>query len=92
MPRIWVHAKPGSRNEGVELRPDGVWIVRVRAAAVDGKANERLCEVLAEHLGCRRSEVSVLSGTTSRRKLVEVPAELSFSPVAQKTSSPSPRK
>lgn len=74
MPRIWVHAKPGSRTEGVELRSDGVWTVKVRAAADDGKANERLCEVLAEYLGCRPSAIHVVSGMASRRKLVEVPA------------------
>lgn len=90
MPRIWVHAKPGSRTEGVEFRQDGVWIVRVRAAAVDGKANERLCEVLADHLGCRPSEVRVLSGSTSRRKLVEVPAARS-SDSGAKISPPSTR-
>ncbi|MCU0452337.1 MAG: DUF167 domain-containing protein [Bacteroidetes bacterium] len=74
MPRVWVHARPGSRVEGVEVRSDGVWVVKVRPAAVDGKANVRLCEVLADHLGCRPSAVRVVSGTTARRKLVEIPS------------------
>lgn len=74
MPRIWVHAKPGSRTEGVERRSDGVFVIRVRPAAVDGKANDRLREVLAAHLDCRVSEVIVVSGASARRKLIEVPS------------------
>ncbi len=67
-----VHAKPGSRTEGVEVRSDGVWVVKVRAPAVDGRANDRLVEVLAAHLRCRPSSIRVISGQTSRRKLVEI--------------------
>ncbi|MBF8297277.1 MAG: hypothetical protein HW389_3822 [Bacteroidetes bacterium] len=73
MPRIRVHAKPGSRTEGVELRGDGVWVVRVRPPAIDGRANERIREVIADFLACRRSDVELVSGTTSRLKTFEVP-------------------
>lgn len=73
MPRIRVHAKPGSRTEGAELRGDGVWVVRVRPPAVDDRANERIREVIAEILGCRRSEVRLVSGQTARLKTFDVP-------------------
>jgi uncharacterized protein len=73
MPRIRVHAKPGSRTESVEVRSDGVWIVRVRPPAVDGRANERIREMLAEFLNCRRLDVTLVSGPTARLKIFEVP-------------------
>ena len=73
MPRIRVHAKPGSRTEGVVLRGDGVWVVRVRPPAVDGRANERIREVIAEFLDCRRTEVTLVSGPAGRLKTFEIP-------------------
>ncbi len=71
--RIEVHVKPRSRTQGVEVRSDGVWIVRVNAPAVDGKANAALVDVLAEYLACPRRLVTILSGHTSRHKRVEIP-------------------
>ncbi len=70
---VRVHAKPGSRTEGVEIREDGVWTVRVRPPAVDGKANERVRELISEFLGCRKSEVILRSGPASRLKSFLIP-------------------
>lgn len=46
--------------------------VKVHAPPVEGKANEALCEFLAEQLGVPRRAVSVLRGDTSRQKLVRI--------------------
>jgi uncharacterized protein (TIGR00251 family) len=51
---------------GDELR------IRVRAPALEGRANEALCEFLAAELGLRRAAVTVAAGRKSRRKVVEV--------------------
>jgi len=40
----------------------------VRERAVDGKANDAVIGVLANHLGVTRSRVELMSGTTSRMK------------------------
>jgi len=45
---------------------------RVAAAAVDGAANDALVRLLAIELGAARSEVRIVTGATSRRKLVAV--------------------
>jgi len=45
---------------------------RVAAAAVDGAANDALVRLLASELGAARSEVRIVTGATSRRKLVAV--------------------
>lgn len=69
---IQVHIKPNSRHqESVEVL-DGVYEVRVKAKAVDGKANTRLVELLAEHFALSKTKIRIVRGLTSRYKLVEI--------------------
>jgi uncharacterized protein YggU (UPF0235/DUF167 family) len=66
---VSVRVKPGSRKGPlVETGSDGELIIYVRERAVDGRANEAVVRVLAEHLGVPRSRVSLTSGATSRVK------------------------
>ena len=46
--------------------------IRLAAPPVDGKANAALLEFIADKLGLAKSDVSLKSGQTSRRKVVEV--------------------
>jgi uncharacterized protein len=46
--------------------------VRVGAAAERGRANDALIALLADALGVAKERVRVVSGHSSRRKLVEV--------------------
>jgi uncharacterized protein (TIGR00251 family) len=70
--RLEIRAIPNApRNEAVEWMGD-VLKVRVRAPAIDGKANAELCVVLAELLGLPKKAVRFRQGETSRRKIVEI--------------------
>lgn len=51
---------------------DGCVKVRLAAPPVDGAANAALVEFVAERLGLAKSRVRIVSGQTSRRKVVEV--------------------
>lgn len=51
-----------------------VLLVKLAAPPVDGKANTELLSFLAEALGCAKSQVALLRGTSSRQKTVELPA------------------
>jgi uncharacterized protein (TIGR00251 family) len=66
----------GGRDDidGIETMADGrsVVKVRVRAIAEGGEANRAVTELLAKALGVRKSDVRVLSGTTSRLKQIAV--------------------
>ena len=54
--------------------PDGARKIKVAVPAERGKANRALCELLAELLEVRRSDVQVKSGRTSRHKRLFVAA------------------
>ncbi len=69
--RLVVRVKPKSSREGVvvEAGPGGdVVVVRVNAPPVEGKANERVREVVAAALGIPRGRVSIVRGEGSREK------------------------
>ena len=71
--RINVKAKPGSkRGNLVTQMQDGSFEVHLREKPVDGKANEALIRVLAEHFGVRQRDVSILTGASARLKIVEI--------------------
>jgi uncharacterized protein len=70
--RIYVKVVPGSSQEKVEKDDGGNFKVWVSAPPEKGKANERLLDVLAEHFGVAKKEVRIVSGRTSRIKLIEL--------------------
>ena len=67
---IKVHAR--SKRESVVELPDGSYKVEVKAPPVDGVANEAICELLAEHFHVHKRDVSVVSGATNNKKIVEI--------------------
>jgi uncharacterized protein (TIGR00251 family) len=70
--RVAVHAAPrASRTEVVGLH-GGRLKVAVAAPPVDGEANAALVAFLADALGVRRADVSLLQGATGRQKIFAV--------------------
>jgi uncharacterized protein (TIGR00251 family) len=72
--KIVVTVKPNSRKEEVVSTSEGVYTVRVNAPPVEGKANERVVELLARHFGVPKSRVTIARGASGRKKLVEIDA------------------
>ena len=52
---------------------DGALVVRVGARAVDGQATSAALQALAKALGVPRRSVVLVTGATSRTKVVDVP-------------------
>ena len=48
------------------------WKLDLAAPPVDGKANDECVRYLAEWAGVARSQVRIVTGATSRRKVVEI--------------------
>ena len=70
--RISIYVQPrASRTEVVGLHGDAVKL-RIAAPPVDGEANDEVVRFLAKTLGVPASSVSVVSGSSSRRKIIEV--------------------
>ena len=69
---VSVHVQPGARADVAAGSFDGRLRVKVAAPADDGRANDAVTALLARLLGVRRSDVTLVSGRTSRRKDVIV--------------------
>ena len=70
--RVTIRVRPGSARPGVGGEHDGALVVRVSARAVDGKATAAALAAVAAAFGVRQHAVSLVSGATSRTKVVEV--------------------
>ena len=77
--RAAIRVRPGGRLDRAGGRAPqageaaDALIVAVRAPAVDGKANRAVLRCLADALGCRASDLRIVSGATARTKIIEVP-------------------
>ena len=78
-----VHAlvKPGRKRESLGWDGEKLVVV-VQAPPVEGAANERLTQVLADWLGLAKSRVAVVKGWTSRHKTLEIRVETAVFQVA----------
>lgn len=70
--RIYVKVTAGSSREKVEKISYGNYRAWVSAAPEKGKANDRLEEVLADYFGTKKNKIKIISGKTSRMKLVQI--------------------
>ncbi|WP_424185625.1 DUF167 domain-containing protein [Actinokineospora sp. G85] len=73
--RFTVRVRPGTRADVVGGRRGDALVVSVAAPAVEGKANEAVCKVLAGAFGVRARDVAIIRGDRGRDKLVEIEPE-----------------
>ncbi|MBP8868152.1 MAG: YggU family protein [Propionivibrio sp.] len=71
---LTLHIQPGAKKTEVAGLHGDALKIRLAAPPVDGKANAALLSFVAERLGIAKSSVSLKSGQTSRRKVLEVDA------------------
>jgi len=69
---ISVKVKPNSRVSLLSQSTIGAWIAQLKSPPIDGKANAELLALVASHFGCRKSAVSLRSGSSSRSMLVRI--------------------
>lgn len=69
-------AKPGIGCWRIDAGGREELEVRVSEAPTDGCANEAVMKLLARALGISRSEVTIISGATSRNKRIAIPLQL----------------
>lgn len=75
--QVSVRVKPGSSRTkvGGSYPPDdgAALIVAVQAPAVDGQATQAALKAVAKALKVPTSQISLVSGRTSRTKVLEIP-------------------
>ena len=72
--KIQVKVKPNSKTEELSREGDS-FIAKVKEPPKEGKANQAVIKLLAEHFGVPQSQVRILSGFKSRNKVIEVAKE-----------------
>ena len=70
--RLRLRVSPGARSDAVVGRYGDGWKVRVTAAPEGGKANDAVLRLLAERLDLPRKNLTLVSGPSSRDKIVEL--------------------
>ena len=70
--RLQVKVKPNARASRLEQLADGSWSAQLRAAPVDGAANEELIALIAAQFGVAKSKVAIRGGASTRRKWISV--------------------
>lgn len=70
--RVFVKAKPKSKEERVEKIDDTHFVVFVKEPPVQGRANMAITKALAQYFGVSVSSVRLTSGFSSKEKIFEV--------------------
>ena len=69
---ISVRVKANARKNDVRELPDGSFEIGVSVPPVDGKANERVAELLASYFKRPRRDVVLVRGASSKHKIFRI--------------------
>ena len=69
---IAVRVRPHARANEVRQLDDQSYEVSVTVPPVDGKANERVIELLARHFGKPKRDIVLVRGMSSKRKTFRI--------------------
>jgi len=69
--KIQVKVRPNSKTEEVSQEGDS-FVVRVKEPPKEGKANQAIIKLLAQHFGVPQSQVRILSGFKTKHKVIEI--------------------
>ena len=72
--KLDVQTTPNASRSEIVGWHDGRLKVKVKAPAVEGKANAELLRFLAERLGVRANQLRIVRGETARKKTIEIDA------------------
>ncbi|HUY48083.1 MAG TPA: DUF167 domain-containing protein [Streptosporangiaceae bacterium] len=70
--RVTIRVRPGASRTSIGGEHAGALVVRVTAPAIDGRATEAALVAVAAAFGVRRRAVTLLTGPTSRTKVIDI--------------------
>jgi len=74
--KIFVKAKPKARKVYIKKIDDTHYVVAVNEPPICGKANQAIIKSLARYFAKPPSQINIISGETSRLKIIEIPITL----------------
>jgi uncharacterized protein (TIGR00251 family) len=69
---IVVTVKPNAKKPAILKTSPTEYRASVNAAPVDGKANQALIQLLADHFGVAKSLVAIVRGHGAKKKLIRI--------------------
>jgi len=70
--RINVGVKPNSKEEKIEKIDDANFSIWVKELPIEDRANKAVLRVLADYFGIAQINIRIISGYTSRNKIIEI--------------------
>lgn len=70
--RLEIAVKPNSGKSDIEKLDDGTFVVRLKSAPVDGKANEELVRLLSKHFRVPQKSIVIKQGSSGKKKRIEI--------------------
>lgn len=70
--KISVTVKTKKKEEKVEAINNNEFIVSVKEAPIEGRANQAMIKSLAEYFNVAKSDINIISGLNSKHKIIEI--------------------
>ncbi len=70
---ISVSVKPHSERSELEKREDGSFLVHLKSAPIDGKANAEMIRLLSKYFHVPQANIVIKRGGSGKKKTVEIP-------------------
>lgn len=70
--KLKITVKPNARKNEVIQSENGSLIIRVNVPPIEGRANDKVIDLLSEHLNKPKRCISIVSGFKGKVKIVEV--------------------
>jgi len=70
--KICLTVVTNAKSERIERLAEGNWKIWVAGKPIEGRANEKIVEMVSKELGIGKSLIKIVSGIRSRHKIVEI--------------------
>lgn len=70
--KVTVRVKTNQKTDLVTPKGNGVFEIRVKAPAMEGRANAAVIKLLSQYFHIQKSRIKIIIGTKAKTKLVEL--------------------
>ncbi len=70
--KITVCAKTNARENSVQETGDNEYLVKTKELPINSRANLAIIELLAEHFDIPKSDIQIVTGLSSKKKILEI--------------------